>query len=226
MQDINCGQENVKNVLFPGYARLYNQNFMHEQIFWSWLLLNLWLSFLHSSVMATPLPSRCNQWPLLEKRLIPCPRGMLSVSLSWRSAGEGMPLEEPVGLAGQGPPQDCLACGMKLVRRWVTILVADRRERTGDLSCSLEPPLQPRVLNCSLYPVWVRVIALSMLSPSWLTSFTGFTFIRECPRGRSNTQVPAWALGSSSLPDRRARLWKFWRNPLLNRCGEWWAAEG
>ena len=152
----------------------------------------------------------------------------LSLSLEDRleKAGEGRPVEEPVWWAGQGPPQDCLVCGMKLVRRWVTILVADRRERTGDLSCSLEPPLQPRVLNCSLYPVWVRVIALSMSSPSWLTSFTGFTFIRECPRGRSNTQVPAWALGSSSLPDRRARLWKFWRNPLLNRCGECWAAEG
>ena len=153
-------------------------------------------------------------------------RNVFCLSLSWRSAGEGMLLEEPVGLAGQGPPQDCLACGMKLVRRRVTMLVADSRERTGDLSCSPEPPLQPRVLNSTLSPVWVRVIALSMSSPSWLTSFTGFTFIRECPRGRSNTQVPAWALGSSSLPDRRARLGKFWRNPLLNRCGERWAAEG
>lgn len=219
MQDINCGQENVNNVLFSGYARLCNQNFAHEQIFWSRLLLNLWLSFLHSSVMSTPLPSRCHPWPLWEKRLIPCPRGMFSVSLSWRLAGEGMLLEKPVGLAGQGPPQDCLACGMKLVRRWVTILVADSREHTGNLSCSLEPPLQPGILNSSLCPLWVRVIALSTSSPFWLTSFTGLTFIRECPRGRRNTQVPAWALGSSSLPDRRARLWKFWRKPFLNRWG-------
>ena len=95
--------------------------------------------------------------------------------------------------------------------------VSDSREHTGDLSCSLEPPLQPGILNSSLCPLWVRVIALSRSSPFWLTSFTGLTFIRECPRGRRNTQVPAWALGSSSLPDRRARLWKFWRKPFLNR---------
>lgn len=220
MQGINGGQENVNNVLFSGYARLCNQNFTQEQIFWSRLLLNLWLSFLHSSVMSTPLPSRCHPWPLWEKRLIPCPWGMFSVSLSLEDWLEKACCWKSLLVwLGKDHPRTAWHVAWSLLRRWVTILVADSREHTGNLSCSLEPPLQPGILNSSLCPLWVRVIALSTSSPFCLTSFTGLTFIRECPRGRRNTQVPAWALGSSSLPDRRARLWKFWRKPFLNRWG-------
>ena len=66
-----------------------------------------------------------------------------------------------------------------------------------DLFCSLETPLQPRVLNSSFRPVWVRVIALSMLSPAWLTRFTGFTFHQRALQGEEQHSGPC--LGSGHL---------------------------
>lgn len=172
--------------------------------------------FLHSSVMSTPLPSR-HPWPLW-KAIDSMPmRNVFSLSLlkiGWRRHAVG----RACWLVGQGPPQDCLACGMKLVRRWVTILVADSREHTGNLSCSLEPPLQPGILNSCVLCEWGSLHSAHRHHFVWQVSQVSLSS-ESAPEGEETRRSLHGPGLLSSLPDRRARLWKFWRKPFLNRWG-------
>lgn len=163
-------------------------------------------------MLTTALPLCCTPWALREERssaheecflfLLKITSGRHAVGRAcwtgWAATTAGLPGMWHRACKEVGDYPDC------------------RRQRVHRTLC---PLAQRRALISSFCPMWVRVTARSMLSPSWLPSFTGGASKSAPEREETRGSLPGlWA--PCLVPDRRDRPWKFPRKHLQNGgCG-------